>query len=137
MEYFNTFGGNPVSCAIATEVLKTVKRDKLQENALKVGEYLKSKLTNLSKEFPIIGDVRGQGLFLGIELVNQNLKPLADQTDYLTNRMKDHGILMSTDGPDYNVLKIKPPIVFTKENAEELLLYLRKILKEDFMQLKS
>ena len=137
MEYFNTFGGNPVSCAIATEVLRTVKRDKLQENALEVGQYLKSELTNLSKEFPIIGDVRGQGLFLGIELVDLSLKPLADQTDYLANRMKDHGILMSTDGPDYNVLKIKPPIVFTKENAEELLLYLRKILKEDFMQLKS
>ena len=134
MEYFNTFGGNPVSCAIATEVLKTVNRDKLQENALKVGEYLKSELTTLSKEFPIIGDVRGQGLFLGIELVDSQLNPLANQTDYLANRMKDHGILMSTDGPDYNVLKIKPPIVFTKENAEELLLYLRKILNEDFMK---
>jgi len=137
MEYFNTFGGNPVSCAIATEVLRTVKRDKLQENALKVGEYLKSGLNTLSKEFSIIGDVRGQGLFLGIELVDSDLNPLADQTDYLANRMKDHGILMSTDGPDYNVLKIKPPIVFTKENAEELLLYLRKILNEDFMKLKS
>jgi 4-aminobutyrate aminotransferase-like enzyme/Ser/Thr protein kinase RdoA (MazF antagonist) len=134
MEYFNTFGGNPVSCAIATEVLRTVKGDKLQENALEVGEYLKSELTKLSKEFPIIGDVRGQGLFLGIELVDSELNPLADQTDYLANRMKDHGILMSTDGPDYNVIKIKPPIVFTKENAEELLFYLKKILKEDFMK---
>ena len=133
MEYFNTFGGNPVSCAIATEVLRTVKRDKLQENALEVGTYLKSELNTLSKEFPIIGDIRGQGLFLGIELVDSELNPLADQTDYLANRMKDHGILMSTDGPGYNVLKIKPPIVFTKENAEELLFYLRKILNEDFM----
>jgi len=135
MEYFNTFGGNPVSCAIATEVLRTVKRDKLQENALEVGSYLKVELKTLSKEFPIIGDVRGQGLFLGIELVDANLNPLAEQTDYLANRMKDHGILMSTDGPDYNVLKIKPPIVFTKENAAELLFYLRKILNEDFMRL--
>jgi 4-aminobutyrate aminotransferase-like enzyme/Ser/Thr protein kinase RdoA (MazF antagonist) len=137
MEYFNTFGGNPVSCAIATEVLRTVKRDKLQENALSVGEYLKSELQQLSEKFPIIGDVRGQGLFLGIELVDGSLNPLAKQTDYLANRMKDHGILMSTDGPDYNVLKIKPPIVFTKENAEELLFYLTKILNEDFMQLSS
>lgn len=137
MEYFNTFGGNPVSCAIATEVLRTVKREKLQENALEVGAFLKSELNILSKEFPIIGEVRGQGLFLGIELVDSELNPLATQTDYLANRMKDQGILMSTDGPDHNVLKIKPPIVFTKENAEELLFYLKKILNEDFMQLKS
>lgn len=137
MEYFNTFGGNPVSCAIASEVLKTVKRDKLQENALFVGEFLKSELNQLAIKFPIIGDVRGQGLFLGIELVDSNLNPLADQTNYLANRMKDHGILMSTDGPDYNVLKIKPPIVFTKENAEELIFYLHKILSEDFMKLSS
>ena len=137
MEYFNTFGGNPVSCAIATEVLRTVKRDKLQENALRVGEFLKSELKQLALKFPIIGEVRGQGLFLGIELVDSNLKPLANQTDYLANRMKDHGILMSTDGPDNNVLKIKPPIVFTKENAEELIFYLHKILNEDFMKLMS
>jgi len=134
MEYFNTFGGNPVSCAIATEVLRTVKREELQENALEVGEFLKTELKKLAKEFPIIGDVRGQGLFLGIELVDANLVPLAEQTDYLANRMKDNGILMSTDGPDYNVLKIKPPIVFTQENAEELLFYLRKIFAEDFMK---
>ena len=133
MEYFNTFGGNPVSCAIALQVLKTIKQEKLQENALNVGEYLKSELKQLSKEFPIIGDVRGQGLFLGIELVDNKMNPLPDQTDYLINRMKDHGILMSSDGPDHNVLKIKPPMVFTMENAKELMFYLRKILAEDFM----
>ncbi|MBJ7881050.1 aminotransferase class III-fold pyridoxal phosphate-dependent enzyme [Gelidibacter salicanalis] len=134
MEYFNTFGGNPVSCAIATEVLRTVKRENLQENALQVGTFLKEELHKLAQEFPIIGDVRGQGLFLGIELVDGQMTPLAAQTDYLANRMKDHGILMSTDGPDHNVLKIKPPIIFTKENAEELLLYLRKILAEDLIR---
>jgi len=137
MEYFNTFGGNPVSCAIATEVLKTIKREKLQENALKVGEFLKSELQQLSKEFPIIGDVRGQGLFLGIELVDAALNPLAKQTAYLANRMKEHGILMSTDGPDNNVLKIKPPLIFTIENATELIFYLRKIFAEDFMSLEN
>lgn len=135
MEYFNTFGGNPVSCAIGAEVIRTVKREKLQENALTVGSFLKDELKRLAKLFPIIGDVRGQGLFLGIELVDANMKPLAAQTDYVANRMKDHGILMSTDGPDYNVLKIKPPIVFTKENAEELIFYLKIIFAEDFMQL--
>ncbi|MBE7659994.1 aminotransferase class III-fold pyridoxal phosphate-dependent enzyme [Tenacibaculum finnmarkense] len=134
MEYFNTFGGNPVSCAIATEVIRTVKRDKLQENALEVGEYLKSALKELSNQFPIIGDVRGQGLFLGVEFVDSQLNPLASQADYVAARMKNHGILMSTDGADHNVLKIKPPIIFTKENAEEVLFYLKKILKEDFMK---
>ena len=133
MEYFNTFGGNPVSCAIATEVLRTVKREKLQENALEIGEFLKFGLRQLATEFPIIGDVRGQGLFLGIELVDAKMNPLKEQTDYLANRMKDHGILMSTDGPDHNVLKIKPPIVFNKENARELIFYLKKIFAEDFM----
>jgi 4-aminobutyrate aminotransferase-like enzyme len=123
-----------VSCAIATEVLRVVKREKLQENALEVGEFLKEELKKLSNEYPIIGDVRGQGLFLGIEFVDHNMNPLTKQTDYLANRMKDHGILMSIDGPDHNVLKIKPPIVFSKENAKELLFYLRKILAEDFMK---
>ena len=135
MEYFNTFGGNPVSCAIATEVLKIVKQEKLQENALNVGNFLKKELKKLARDFPIIGDVRGQGLFLGIELVDDKLNPLAEQTEYLVNRMKDHKTLMSSDGPDQNVLKIKPPIVFSKDNAKELLFYLRKILAEDFMRL--
>lgn len=137
MEYFNTFGGNPVSCAIGTEVIRTVKREKLQEHALKIGMLLKAELQKLSREFPILGDIRGQGLFLGIELVDAKMNPLAKQTDYLANRMKDHGILMSTDGSDHNVLKIKPPIVFTKENAEELVYYLKKILAEDFMNIQT
>ncbi len=137
MEYFNTFGGNPVSCAIATEVIKVVKREQLQENALRVGEYLKTGLKKLAKQFPIIGDVRGQGLFLGFELVDEGKNPLTAQASYLANRMKDHKILMSTDGKDDNVLKIKPPIVFTIENAEELLFYLKKILAEDFMYLNE
>src|SRR5690606_13886811 len=71
MEYFNTFGGNPVSCAIGNEVLRVIKDEKLQENALKVGTYLKDELLKLQKSFPIIGDVRGQGLFLGFELTDE------------------------------------------------------------------
>ena len=126
MEFFNTFGGNPVSCTIATEVLREVKREKLQENALAIGEYLKSELKKRSKKFPIIGDVRGQGLFLGIELVDQELHPLAEKTAYVVNRMKEFGILMSSDGPQQNVLKIKPPLTFTKENAKEMLFIFKK-----------
>ena len=134
MEYFNTFGGNPVSCAIGTEVLRVVEREKLQEHAAKVGGFLKSGLQSLVKDFPIIGDVRGQGLFLGFELVNTEMHPLTEQAHYLANRMRDNGILMGTDGPDRNVLKIKPPMVFSLSNAEELLFYLRKVFLEDFMQ---
>ncbi len=133
MEYFNTFGGNPVSCAIGTAVLKAVRTEGLKDNAAEVGGYLKRALTALSSEFPIIGEVRGQGLFLGIELVNKQKHPLAEEAAYLANRMKEHKILMSTDGPDYNVLKIKPPLVFSQSNADELLYYLRKILREDVM----
>lgn len=137
MEYFNTFGGNPVSCAVGNAVLETVRNEGLQKNALEVGDYLKKELTKLAKDHPIIGDVRGQGLFLGIELVSKNMIPLTDQASYLANRMKDHKILMSTDGVDNNVLKIKPPMVFSKENANELMFYLRKIFEEDFMRVKK
>lgn len=134
MEYFNTFGGNPVSCAIGLEVLKVIKDEKLQSNALEVGEFLKSGLKNLKNLFPIIGDVRGQGLFLGFELNGPDKSPLTSKAAYLANRMRELGILMSTDGKDVNVLKIKPPIVFSKENAEELLYRLQKVFNEDFMK---
>ncbi len=133
MEYFNTFGGNPVSCAIGNEVLKVIKDEKLQENALKTGNYLKSNLKNLKKEFAIIGDVRGQGLFLGFELVDKDLNPLTDKTLYLANRMKEFGVLMSVDGKDNNVIKIKPPIVFSMENADELTKRLELVFREDYM----
>ena len=136
MEYFNTFGGNPVSSAIATEVLKTVKREQLQERALEVGNYLKTELKELAKTFPILKDVRGQGLFLGIELTDEQLVPLPEQTQYLVNRMKDKGILMSIDGPDHNVLKIKPPLAFSKDNAMELINALTSVLKENYMNNK-
>lgn len=133
MEYFNTFGGNPVSCAIAKAVLDTVQEEGLQQQAQEIGDYLKDRLWKLQDEFALIGDIRGQGLFLGIELVDPTLRPMPEQASYLANRMKDHGILMSTDGPDHNVLKIKPPLVFNKLHADLLLKYLRKVLKEDFM----
>jgi 4-aminobutyrate aminotransferase-like enzyme/Ser/Thr protein kinase RdoA (MazF antagonist) len=134
MEFFNTFGGNPVSAAIGLEVLKVIKEEKLQENAFKIGEFLKSELRNLQKDFPLIGDVRGEGLFLGFELVEQGKIPATDKTSYLANRMKTHGILISVDGPQNNVIKIKPPMCFNQENAVDLIRYLKKILGEDFMR---
>lgn len=134
MEFFNTFGGNPVSCAIGKAVLDTVRNENLQQHALDVGGFLKTELQKLAKDFPIIADVRGQGLFLGFELLDDKMNPLALQADSLVNRMKEHSILMSTDGADHNVIKIKPPMVFSKENAETLIYYLRKVFQEDFMR---
>jgi 4-aminobutyrate aminotransferase-like enzyme/Ser/Thr protein kinase RdoA (MazF antagonist) len=133
MEYFNTFGGNPVSCVIGREVLQVIADEGLQENARSTGEYLKAGLRNLRTSFPIIGDVRGQGLFLGFELVDDRRRPLGGPAEYLANRMRDLGILMSTDGRDHNVLKIKPPAVFSRTNADALLCRLETVLGEDAM----
>ncbi len=136
MEYFNTFGGNPVSCAIGLEVLKVIKEEGLQTNARDVGSYLKSSLAGLMSKYEVIGDVRGPGLFLGIEMVKsrETREPAAAQASYFANRMRDKGILMSTDGPFNNVLKIKPPLVFSKANSDFLLETMAQLLKEDFMQ---
>lgn len=135
MEYFNTFGGNPVSSAIGLEVLRVIEEEQLQQNASEVGQYLMQGLNELKSSYPIIGDVRGMGLFLGIELIkNDALKPATSQATYLANRMRELGILMSTDGPYDNVLKIKPPMVFSKKDSDFLLATLVRVLKEDFMQ---
>lgn len=136
MEYFNTFGGNPVSCAIGLEVLRVIKDEKLQHNAKVVGDYQKSGLRSMMNEFEIIGDVRGPGLFIGFELVkNRDSKePATAQANYFANRMREKGILMSTDGPFDNVLKIKPPIVFSKANADFLLENIELVLREDAMK---
>ncbi|HSL62602.1 MAG TPA: aminotransferase class III-fold pyridoxal phosphate-dependent enzyme, partial [Desulfotignum sp.] len=133
MEYFNTFGGNPVSCAVGLAVLNVIADENLQENARRTGDYLKAGLHTLQKRFPIIGDVRGQGLFLGFELVDDHRQPLGDRAGHLANRMRELGILMSTDGKDHNVLKIKPPAVFSIQNADELLFRLETVLAEDAM----
>ena len=74
-------------------------------------------------------------MFLGIELVDQELHPLAEKTDYVINRMKEFGILMSSDRPNHTIIKIKPPLTFTIENAKEVIFYLHKIFGEDFMKI--
>jgi 4-aminobutyrate aminotransferase-like enzyme len=130
MEYFNTFGGNPVSCAVGLAVLDVIRDEKLQENALQVGEHMKTGLRRLMDKYPLIGDVRGLGLFLGIELVldRETLEPAKEQAYDIAERMKEEGILISIDGPLYNVIKIKPPLVFTKANADEYIDTLDRIL---------
>lgn len=136
MEYFNTFGGNPVSCAIGLEVLHVIEEEGLQQNAKLIGGYLKSELMNLMADFEIIGNVRGPGLFLGIELVKnrETREPATHQANYFVNRMRSKNILMSTDGPFNNVLKIKPPIIFSKSDSDFLLESMACVLAEDFMR---
>jgi 4-aminobutyrate aminotransferase-like enzyme len=114
--------------------LEIIDDENLQQNALEIGGFLIAEFKKLQKQFPIIGDVRGEGLFLGFELNDPEQNPLSEHASYLANRMKQLGILMSIDGPDHNVLKIKPPVVFSKANAEELLIRLKTVFAEDFMK---
>lgn len=132
-EYFNTYGGNPVSLAAGLAVLDVLKDEHLQDNALRVGAVLKAGLKWLQLDHVLIGDVRGLGLFLGIELVSDREKrtPAPAPAAYVAERMREEGILLSTDGPDRNVLKIKPPLCFTAVDAERLVETLGRILGED------
>ena len=135
MEFFNTFGGNPVSSRIGQAVIEVIDQEGLQAHAKTMGDYLKKGLAELQQIHPILADIRGEGLFLGVELCDKELNPLTEQTHYLVNRMKDFGILTSSDGPAENVIKIKPPMVFNREHADEFLIRLDQILTEDYMKL--
>ncbi|MBI4478369.1 MAG: aminotransferase class III-fold pyridoxal phosphate-dependent enzyme, partial [Acidobacteria bacterium] len=132
MEFFSTFGGNPVSCAIGLAVLDVIRDEGLQEHARRVGERLLAGLKDLACQHAIVGDVRGRGLFAGIELVadRETRAPAARQASYVINRMRDRGILVSTDGPLHNVIKVKPPLVFSPADADRLIETLDTILHE-------
>ena len=132
MEYFSTFGGNPVSCTVGLAVLDVIKDEKLQENALQVGSQLKAGLEDLKTKHDLIGDVRGMGLFIGVELVvnRETLEPARDKAYYIIEKMKELGILLSIDGPLHNVIKIKPPLVFSESNAEFLKDKLDEVLQD-------
>lgn len=123
MEYFNTFAGNPVSCAIGLAVLEVIEREQLQQHAQRVGQFMLNGMQALAQRFPLIGEVRGSGLFLGIELVTDHntLTAATQEAKALVEYMKRQHILLSTDGPLDNVIKIKPPMVFSQSNAEEFL----------------
>lgn len=134
MEYFNTFGGNPVSCAIGLAVLDVIEGEGLQAHAQRTGALLLAGLRGLMERHALIGDVRGQGLFIGVELVRDREQriPAPEQAAYVANRLRERGILLSTDGPDHNVLKIKPPLPFDAANADFLVATLNAVLGEDF-----
>ncbi|MDX1494033.1 MAG: aminotransferase class III-fold pyridoxal phosphate-dependent enzyme [Longimicrobiales bacterium] len=139
MEFFSTFGGNPVSAAIGLAVLDVVKRDQLREHAAVVGGTLKAGLASLSMRHACIGDVRGRGLFLGVELVSDRSEktPSAEIARYVVNRAKELGVLLSADGPDHNVLKIKPPMTFSQADGERLVETLDKVLGEDAVRART
>ena len=132
MEYFNSFGGNPVSCAIGHAVLKVIEEEELQKNAFRVGNELKTLLNEVKSVHDIIGDVRGKGLFLGIEIIRdlETLEPDKQVTHRIVNEMRNRKILLSSDGPDHNVIKVKPPMVFNSSNALFLVETLDKVLSK-------
>ncbi|UYV37958.1 aminotransferase class III-fold pyridoxal phosphate-dependent enzyme [Rhodobacteraceae bacterium D3-12] len=121
--YFNTFGGNPVSMAAAQAVLDVIRDEGLQENARVVGDYAREGLRNLAEKHPVIGDVRGSGLFFGAELVldRETKAPATEFTKKVANAVKAKGVLMNFLGVHYNVLKMRPPLVFSREDADRML----------------
>ena len=120
MEFFSTFGGNNVSCAIGLAVLEVVQEESLQQHALRVGQGLLEGLRRLQQRHSLIADVRGSGLFLGVELVRDDA-PATAEANRIVNLMREHGILIGTDGPHHNVLKIRPPMAFSHTDADHLL----------------
>jgi 4-aminobutyrate aminotransferase-like enzyme/Ser/Thr protein kinase RdoA (MazF antagonist)/murein DD-endopeptidase MepM/ murein hydrolase activator NlpD len=137
MEYFNTFGGNPVSCAAGLAVLDVLADQHLQEKARAMGEVLLAGIRSLQSRNPILGDVRGRGLFLGFEMVKDpdSLEPAASEASALVDRMKEEGVLLSTEGPLHNVIKVKPPLVFESADADFFLTRLERVLEEDRFQI--
>jgi 4-aminobutyrate aminotransferase-like enzyme/Ser/Thr protein kinase RdoA (MazF antagonist) len=132
MEFFSTFGGNTVSCAAGLAVLDVVQDERLMDHAREVGDALRDRLQRVADEHPLIGDVRGRGLFLGVELVKdrETLEPAGAEADYVVNRMREEGVLIGTEGPHGNVLKIRPPMPFTAEDAETLCCALDRVFGE-------
>jgi 4-aminobutyrate aminotransferase-like enzyme len=132
MEFFSTFGGSTVSCAVGLAVLEVVQNEQLQTHARRVGDVLLEGLRPLVDRHPIVGDVRGSGLFLGVELVKhrETLEPAAREAEYVVNRMREEGILIGTDGPFHNVLKIRPPMPFNEGDAARLVSTLEDVLRE-------
>jgi 4-aminobutyrate aminotransferase-like enzyme/Ser/Thr protein kinase RdoA (MazF antagonist) len=136
MEFFSTFGGNPVACAAGLAVLDVLEEENLQQHALRVGAHLIEGLKTLQTRHALIGDVRGSGLFLGIDFVldRETREPAPLQASYVVNRLRDCGILAGTDGPHHNVIKLRPPLVFSEVDADLFLRTLDAVLQEDAAQ---
>ncbi len=136
MEFFSTFGGNPVACAAGLAVLDVLREENLQDNARQVGTRWLEALRQLQSTYSLIGDVRGSGLFLGLDLVYHpsTRTPAPQQASYVVNRLRDRGILAGTDGPHHNVIKLRPPLIFSDADANLFTSTLAEILDEDAAQ---
>ena len=132
MEYFSTFGGNQVSCAIGLAVLDVLRDEDLQTRARRTGDRVLAALRPFVDRHELVGDVRGSGLFLGVELVRDraSLEPAGAEASYVVDRMREEGILLGTDGPYHNVVKIRPPMPFDEANGDRLVETLDRILGE-------
>jgi 4-aminobutyrate aminotransferase-like enzyme/Ser/Thr protein kinase RdoA (MazF antagonist) len=132
MEFFNTFGGNPVACAIGSAVLDVIEEENLLRNATRIGELLKQGILHLAEDHTVIGDVRGVGLYIGAEFVvdRSNREPDAQRLAEVLEICRIGGVLFSSDGPDHNVLKIKPPLVWTTLEAKLALAVLQRALEQ-------
>jgi 4-aminobutyrate aminotransferase-like enzyme/Ser/Thr protein kinase RdoA (MazF antagonist) len=132
MEFFSSFGGNPVSCAIGLAVLDVIEAEGLQNHAQTVGNAILKDWRSMQKEFEEIGDARGSGLFLGLEMVKPGggMVPDGELADQIALEMRRGGVLLSTDGPWHNVLKFKPPMPFSLDNAEQMNTNLREVIKK-------
>jgi 4-aminobutyrate aminotransferase-like enzyme len=118
--YFNTFGGNPVSCAAGLAVLDVIEQEDLQNNALTVGQYLSNGLIKLADKHSAIGDIRGSGFFKAVELVSDReaQTPAKDLTTNVVNALRSRGILTGSIGPSDNIVKLRPPMVFSQDDAD-------------------
>ncbi|MBJ24554.1 MAG: aminotransferase class III [Flavobacteriaceae bacterium] len=121
VEFFSSFGGNPVSCSIGKAVLEVIEQEELMKRAFDVGNYYLKQLMELKSQFNSIHEVRGSGLFLGVELVNTDYKPNSNLASLIKNQLRESNILIGTDGKHNNVLKTKPPLCFSKENVDEVI----------------
>jgi 4-aminobutyrate aminotransferase-like enzyme len=132
MEFFSSFGGSTASCAVGLAVLDVVEEEQLQRHALRVGASLLTGLGSLRDRHHLVGDIRGSGLFFGVELVKdrETLEPAAAEASYVVNRMRHEGVLVGTDGPLRNVLKIRPPMPFGDPDADRLVQTLDDVLSE-------
>jgi 4-aminobutyrate aminotransferase-like enzyme len=132
MEFFSTFGGNPVSCAAGLAVLEVLDREALPARAAEVGGRLRRGLERLALDVPLFGDVRGMGLFLGVECVlsGDGREPAAVQARYVVERLREAGILAGTDGPDHNVMKLRGPLVVEESDVDRTLEVLAGICGE-------
>jgi 4-aminobutyrate aminotransferase-like enzyme/Ser/Thr protein kinase RdoA (MazF antagonist) len=133
MEFFATFGGNPVACAAGLAVLDVLRDEQLQSNARGVGAQLFEGLRRLMEKHTLVGDVRGSGLFLGVELVRdrKTLEPATAETSYVVNRLRDLGVLTGADGPHENVIKLRPPLMLTPADGDLFLRAFDEVLSED------